>query len=137
MKTKKILVETTILSYLECQENGAIEVMPLHDEMRPGETLTQTGVAVSYRGRVHVNANGDISIKPYNEKPRGKRPVKLYCSEHCTIRLHNDGHVSEQWHFACCANATQLAAARQHEMDKVNAFYRQLTQRTPFVVAEC
>ena len=136
MKKKEMLVKTTLLSYVNCEENGVIEVLPLHNELKQGETLTKSGLAVSYRGRVHVNANGDIAIKPYNEKKR-KRSVKLYCSEHCTIRMHADGRVTEHWKFEFVSNAALLAKARQHELNKVNMFYRKLAEVTPFIVPEC
>lgn len=136
MKQKNLLVKTTLLSYVNCEENGVIEVQPLYNELKRGETLTQSGVAVSYRGRVHVNANGDIAIKPYNERKR-KRSVKLYCSEHCTIRMHADGRVTEHWKFEFVANAAMLAKMRQRELNKVNMFYHKLAEVTPFIVPEC
>ena len=137
MERKIFLNDVKLLSFVDCKKDGSIKVAPLYGEVKNGISVTVSGETVSYRGRVHVDAKGDMAIKPYNDKPRGKKPVVLYKSELCTIRMHQDGHVSERWHFKPTSDVVLLSEIRRREQRVVNEFYRTLMMNCTFPIGLC
>ena len=90
---------------------------------------------VSYRGRIKVNIDGHFSVMPYNEKPRNKKPLRLYDTAHCTIRMHSNGTLSETWQFNSTLSVAEAAKARSKEQEQISAFYKRLLSNPPIAFA--
>ena len=133
---KNLLNEKYLIGTADFSENGAIEFVSSF-QSEEESTLTQSGSVVSYRGRIKVNFDGHFSVMPYNEKPRNKKPLRLYDTAHCTIRMHSNGTLSETWQFNNSLSLAEATKARSKEQLQVNAFYKHLLNNPPIAFAEC
>ena len=133
---KNLLNEKYMIGRADFSENGAIEFESSY-QSDAETTLTQSGTTVSYRGRIKVNIDGHFSVMPYNEKPRNKKPLRLYDTAHCTIRMHSNGTLSETWQFNSTLSVAEAAKARSKEQLQINAFYKHLLSNPPIAFAEC
>ena len=133
---KNLLNAKHMVGTADFSENGAIEFVSSF-QSEEESTLTQSGTTVSYRGRIKVNIVGHFSVMPYNEKPRNKKPLRLYDTAHCTIRMHSNGTLSETWQFNNSLSLAEATKARSKEQLQVNAFYKHLLNNPPIAFAEC
>ena len=118
-----LLLEKKLLAHAHYHEDGTIEVTPLSGELPREESATASGILASYRGRASVNADGTMTFKPYHEKAQRKRPIKVFASAHCTIKLHGNGTLSETWSFDLTTSMSEASLLRQREMPLVNEFW--------------
>lgn len=123
---RPLLIEKELLTHAHYHENGTIEVNPLLGQVSREESVTASGILASYRGRASINADGTLTFKPYHEKSKQKRPVKVFASAHCTIKLHGNGTLSETWSFDLTTSMSEAAILRQREMPQVNEFWANL-----------
>lgn len=121
-----LLIEKELLTHAHYHEDGTIEVNPLLGQVSREESATASGILASYRGRASVNADGTMTFKPYHEKAQRKRPIKVFASAHCTIKLHGNGTVSETWSFDLTTSMSEASILRQREMPLVNEFWANL-----------
>ena len=133
---KNLLNAKYMVGRADFSENGAIEFESSY-QSDAETTLTQSGAVVSYRGRIKVNIDGHFRVMPYNEKPRNKKPLRLYDTAHCTIRMHSNGTLSETWQFNNSLSLAEATKARSKEQLQVNAFYKHLLNNPPIAFAEC
>lgn len=133
---KKIFNEKYMVGTADFSENGAIEFASSY-QSEEETTLTRSGAAVSFRGRVKVNIDGCFSVTPYNEKPKSKKPLRLYYTAHCTIRMHSNGTLSETWNFNNTLSLAEATKARSKEQKQINEFYKHLLSNPPIAFAEC
>ena len=133
---EKLLNEKYMVGRADFSENGVIEFESSY-QSDAETTLTRSGSAVTYRGRVKVNIDGHFSVMPYNEKPRSKRPIRLYCTAHCTVRMHSNGSLSETWQFNNTLSLAEATKARKKEQLQINDFYKHLLNNPPIAFAEC
>lgn len=134
---KNLFIKKEIAVYANFEVNGEIVLTPFYDEVKVSESVTQNGVVASYRGRVKVNSDGNAHIVPYNERPRGKRPVKLFSTPHCIVKQHADGSLTEHWRFEPDLLPMEVKRLRTSEMIQVSRFYSRYESNPLFVVAEC
>ena len=130
----KFFNEKYMIGRADFSENGAIEFESSY-QSEEETTLTQSGAVVSYRGRIKVNIDGHFSVMPYNEKPRNKKPLRLYDTAHCTIRMHSNGTLSETWQFNSTLSVAEAAKARSKEQKQISAFYKRLLSNPPIAFA--
>ena len=133
---KNLLNEKYMIGRADFSENGAIEFESSY-QSDAETTLTCSGSTVSFRGRVKVNIDGHFSVTPYKEKPKSKRPIRLYCTAHCTVRMHSNGTLSEMWQFNNSLSLAEATKARCKEQLQINAFYKHLLSNPPIAFAEC
>ena len=131
---KSLLNAKYMVGRADFSENGAIEFVSSY-QSEEESTLTQSGTTVSYRGRIKVNIDGHFSVMPYNEKPRNKKPLRLYDTAHCTIRMHSNGTLSETWQFNSTLSVAEAAKARSKEQKQISAFYKRLLSNPPIAFA--
>ena len=131
---KNLLNAKYMVGRADFSENGAIEFESSY-QSDAETTLTQSGAVVSYRGRIKVNFDGHFSVMPYNEKPRNKKPLRLYDTAHCTIRMHSNGTLSETWQFNSTLSVAEAAKARSKEQEQINEFYKRLLSNPPIAFA--
>ena len=130
----KFFNEKYMIGRADFSKNGAIEFESSY-QSDAETTLTCSGSAVSFRGRVKVNIDGHFSVMPYNEKPRNKKPLRLYDTAHCTIRMHSNGTLSETWQFNSTLSVAEAAKARSKEQKQISAFYKRLLNNPPIAFA--
>lgn len=118
-----LLSKKELLAHAYYHEDGTIEVNPLSGELPREESATPSGIMTSYRGRVSVNGNGSMVFKPYREKTQRKRPLKVFASAHCTIKLHGNGTLRETWSFDLSSSMGEASILREREMQQVNEFW--------------
>ena len=118
-----LLLEKKLLAHAHYHEDGTIEVNPLSGELPREESATPSGVMTSLRGRASVNANGSMVFKPYREKTQRKRPLKVFASAHCTIKLLGNGTLKETWRFDVSTSMSEASILREREMQQVNEFW--------------
>lgn len=134
---EKIFIKKEIAMYVNFESDGEMVLTPFYDEVKDGESVTRSGVVASYRGRVRVNSDGNAHIVPYNERPRGKRPVKLFATAHCVVKQHADGSLTEHWHFEPGLLPMEVKRLRTKEMIQVGRFYGRYEHNALLIVASC
>ena len=132
---QKILIQKEIAMYVNFETDGGMVLTPFYDEVKADESVTRSGVVASYRGRVKVNSDGNAHIVPYNERPRGKRPMKLFSTAHCVVKQHADGTLTEQWRFEPGLQPLEVKQMRCREMIQVGRFYGRFEAASRLIVA--